>query len=145
MCQDIATDYSITVSDLTAWNSWIGSSCDTGLYANLGYYDQRAVCIGVNASAPTASASPVPVTASTPTMTSASIGPTQTGIVAGCLQFYTVKSGDSCAVIDSTYSITFSQLYAWNPAGKHSNALETFISFGVTRGPILTGASWSQL
>lgn len=127
VCQDIADDYSITVANLTAWNSWIGSSYDTGLYANLGYHDERAVCIGVNASAPTASASPVPSTASTPTQTSASMGPTQTGIVTGCLQYYTVKSGDSCAAIDSNYGITFAQLYAWNPAGKFTDSSEPSI------------------
>lgn len=27
-----------------------------------------------------------------------------------------VKSGDSCAAIETAYDITFAQFYAWNPA-----------------------------
>ncbi|MCJ1245494.1 hypothetical protein MMC30_002698 [Trapelia coarctata] len=132
-CQVIADDYSITLSNLMDWNSWIGPNCDTGLYANLGYQDERAVCIGVNASTPTASALPTSSTANMATTTSAPMGPTQAGIVAGCLQFYTVQSGDSCAAIDSTYGITFNQFYGWNPAGKSTTTLETFADPLVTR------------
>lgn len=33
-----------------------------------------------------------------------------------CNKFYDVQSGDSCAAIQSSYSITFAQLYSWNPA-----------------------------
>lgn len=51
-CEDMASDFSITVSQLTIWNTWLGSDCDIALYANLGYEDTRAICIGVNASAP---------------------------------------------------------------------------------------------
>ena len=52
-CGDMASDVSITVSQLTTWNTWLGSDCDTALYANLSYEDTRAICIGVNASATT--------------------------------------------------------------------------------------------
>jgi hypothetical protein len=61
-CEDMASDFSITVSQLTTWNTWLGSDCDITLYANLGYEDTRAICIGVNASAPTGTASAPPST-----------------------------------------------------------------------------------
>lgn len=47
------------------------------------------------------------------------MGPTQTGIVVSCKQYYTVQSGDSCAAIDAESAITFAQLYQWNPAGTY--------------------------
>lgn len=113
----LADDFAITVDQLTEWNSWIGSDCDTGLYANLSDDGtERAVCVAVNGSAPTATASTGPSGATT--SSAASMGPTQTGIVAGCTEYYTVQSGDSCAAIDAQYAITFQQLYSWNPAGE---------------------------
>lgn len=42
--------------------------------------------------------------------------PIQTGMVNNCNKFYDIQSGDSCAAIQSSYSITFAQLYSWNPA-----------------------------
>ncbi|KAF2719531.1 carbohydrate-binding module family 50 protein [Polychaeton citri CBS 116435] len=117
-CGDIAQSYSISLTDLTTWNTWMGSDCDSALYKGLGYHDTRAICIGVNASAPTATATKPP--SSTPpqtgTKTSTSMGPTQTGIVKGCLKYYTVQSGDSCTSIEAQYAITFAQFYQWNPS-----------------------------
>lgn len=55
------------------------------------------------------------------------MGPTQTGIVTRCLQFYTVQSGDSCAAIDSSYNIVFEQFYAWNPAGTYPSRPTFFL------------------
>ena len=120
-CEDIAEDYSITVAQLTTWNTWLASDCDKALYANLAYQETRAVCIGVNASAPTGTAAQPPskTPSQTGSKTSISMGPTQTGVVAGCQEFYTVKSGDSCTSIESLFAITFSQLYQWNPSGKY--------------------------
>lgn len=43
-------------------------------------------------------------------------GPTQSRITANCNEFYEIKSGSSCSAVESTFSITFAQLYAWNPA-----------------------------
>jgi LysM repeat protein len=118
-CEDMASEFSITVSQLTIWNTWLGSDCDIALYANLGYEDTRAICIGVNASAPTGTASAPPSTIPTQTGTkpTASMGSTQTGVVAECQQFYTVQSGDSCYSIETTFGITFAQFYQWNPSG----------------------------
>ncbi|WPH00971.1 Hypothetical protein R9X50_00380500 [Acrodontium crateriforme] len=44
-CDQMTEDAKITVSQLTAWNTWIGSDCDLGLYANMADNDQRGVCI----------------------------------------------------------------------------------------------------
>ena len=45
-----------------------------------------------------------------------SVGPTASGEVAGCKQFHTVKTGDSCTNIETTYGMSFTQFYAWNPS-----------------------------
>jgi hypothetical protein len=113
----LAEDSHVSIEQLQEWNSWIGSDCNTGLYANLTIDDDRAVCIAVNASAPTMTAKPGPSTVLA-TMT-ASMGPTETGIVAGCTQYYTVEKGDSCASVDAQFAITFAMLYQWNPASKY--------------------------
>jgi LysM repeat protein len=115
----MARDFSITVSQLTTLNTWLGSNCDTALYANLDYEGTRAICIGVNASAPTgtASAPPSTILTQTGTKTAASMGPTPTGIISRCQQFYTVQSGDSCYKIATTFGITVAEFYQWNPSG----------------------------
>jgi len=41
-------------------------------------------------------------------------GPVRAGTPSTCSQYYTVKSGDSCESIQQSYSISFSQLWAWN-------------------------------
>lgn len=112
-CEDMQGDFLITIAQLQTWNTWMGSNCDTALYANLGYESKRAICIGVNGSAPMSTTT----TSQSSTTTTASMGPTQTGIIAGCQQFYTVQSGDGCASIETKYAITFAQFYAWNPSG----------------------------
>ncbi|SLM34557.1 hypothetical protein LPUS_03391 [Lasallia pustulata] len=117
-CASIADDYSITVDEIITWNSWVGSNCDTGLYAGLSSEDQNAVCVGVNSTVPTATASSGPTAT---TSAGATIGPTQTGIVLSCIEYYTVQSGDSCASIEAKYATTFNQFYTWNPAGKCKN------------------------
>ncbi|XDG02515.1 hypothetical protein ABKA04_002130 [Annulohypoxylon sp. FPYF3050] len=111
-CASVADDASIELAQLTTWNSWLGSDCDTALFANLDENDVRAVCIGVNNTAPTATATNPPSTVSS----TASMGPTQTGIVSNCQQFYTVQSGDSCAAIEGMFAISFADLYSWNPS-----------------------------
>lgn len=119
-CAGVATDFSITVDQLITWNPWVGSNCDLGLYAGLGPNDQNAVCVGVNSTEPTASATSGP---STTTSAGATAAPTQTGIVSTCTTYYTARSGDTCSGIAAMYTITFDQFYAWNPAGKLGPAL----------------------
>ena len=41
---------------------------------------------------------------------------TQSGIKLDCATFYTVVKDDSCPKIQEQFSITFDQLFEWNPA-----------------------------
>ena len=121
MCEDIEGDYSITTSQMTTWNTWLASDCDTNLYANLLSNETRPVCVGVNASEPIGSVTSGPTKTSSQAVTltgttTASMGPTASGEVAGCKQYYTVQSGDSCANIETTFEISLAQFYAWNPS-----------------------------
>lgn len=68
-CASLADDASIKLSLLTTWNPWLGSNCDTALFANLAENSFRAVCIGVNSTAPTATpTNPSPTSQSSATM-----------------------------------------------------------------------------
>lgn len=124
-CSDIASDYSITASDLLKWNIWLGSSCDTKLYANIDDGDYRPLCVGVNASQPvgtissgvTGKPSPTKITTGGTTVTT-SMGPTASGEIKGCRKYHTVVDGDTCYTIETTYGISLAQFYAWNPSGK---------------------------
>ncbi|KAJ0424778.1 hypothetical protein BJY00DRAFT_308683 [Aspergillus carlsbadensis] len=93
-CGTIQSEFDITFAQFYAWNPSIGSDC-SNLW--LGY----AYCVQG------------PMATSTATSTSA---PTQTGVAANCEKYHLVQEGDSCAGLESTYSITFAQLYEWNPA-----------------------------
>ncbi|GIC84370.1 uncharacterized protein Aud_000186 [Aspergillus udagawae] len=112
-CDQIVEDFSLTLTQLTTWNPWLAGGCDTALYANLTGNDERAVCIGVGNTTITTTTTPTTIT---PTTTTSSMGPTRTGTVAGCQQFYTIQSGDSCSSVETEFGITFAQLYEWNPS-----------------------------
>jgi hypothetical protein len=105
-CDDIASDAKITLDQLKALNPWVGTDCDTAVFANLGTDSQsyRPVCIGTGSGT-------VTITSGAST-TSATIGPTQTGIASTCTRFYTVPSGGSCGAIEDTFHITFAQFFA---------------------------------
>lgn len=140
-CAQITEDGGISVEELLAFNSWIGSDCDSGLHANLAENAERAVCIRSNSSAPiiTPSGSTPSTTAPTKTATLPT-GPTQTGIVSGCMRFYTVSEGDTCANVYGRFGLTFEQFYAWNPAGQSFTA-----GFSYANEVILTSNSGSQM
>ncbi|KAJ5656875.1 hypothetical protein N7507_008825 [Penicillium longicatenatum] len=89
-CADIEEDFDITEAQLLTWNPWLGTDCDTNLYANLNDTDTRAVCIGVGSSTSTTATT----TPSSTTATATSVAPTQTGYIYGCQEFFTVESGD---------------------------------------------------
>ena len=134
MCEDIEGDYSVTASQLTMWNTWLASDCDTNLYANLLSNETRPVCVGVNASEPIGSVTSGPTETPSQTATftgtnTASMGPTASGEVAGCKQYYTVQSGDSCTNIETTYGISFAQFYAWNPSSMFMSIAVPAIEF----------------
>ncbi|KAL5360255.1 hypothetical protein BJX96DRAFT_184441 [Aspergillus floccosus] len=110
-CDNIETGFGLTATQLLEWNSWMGSDCNSALFNGLGYYDVRAICVGVGSTSTGSS------TTTTATTTTSSItAPTQTGIVADCEEFYTAKSGDTCASIEAQFGITFGEFYSWNPS-----------------------------
>lgn len=43
-------------------------------------------------------------------------GPTQPGVPSNCNRWHVVKKGDSCATLESKYSISHPQFLTWNPA-----------------------------
>lgn len=116
-CSTVESTFGITFTQLYAWNPAIGSNCNFLVVGD-------AICVlGPSTSSSTvqrtSSAMPTKTTStsSQPSATSATPGgPTQSGITRNCQQYYTVKSGDSCSSVESTFGITFTQLYAWNPA-----------------------------
>ena len=132
MCEDIEGGYSVTASQLTTWNTWLASDCDRNLYANLLSNETRPVCVGVNASEPIGSLTSGPTEPSQTAFTGtniASMGPTASGEVAGCKQYYTVQSGDSCTNIETIYGISFAQFYAWNPSSMFISTTVPAIDF----------------
>ncbi|KAG9563621.1 hypothetical protein KCU71_g6667, partial [Aureobasidium melanogenum] len=92
--------------NLQTWNEDLNAAC-RNLILSDAYYVQGDT--SGNGAAAVSSTMPV-------TMTSPG-GPTQSGITAGCKQYYTVKSGDSCAGVKSTFGISFAQLMSYTPPG----------------------------
>lgn len=119
-CADIASDGRITVKQLKAWNPWVGSNCDTGIFADLEGTDSRVVCIGVNGITPTPTASSQSTTSTQSPTTSAwgvtTPSPVQSGMSQDCNSFYKVKSGDGCYDIANDHGISLDDFYKYNPA-----------------------------
>ena len=121
-CADLASDSRITVKQLTAWNPWVGSDCDAGLFAGLSESDSRAVCISVNGTTPTTTTSSGGTASATKTGSSTTSSgvttpsPVQSGISKNCVIFYDVKSGDGCYDIANDHGITLDDFYSYNPA-----------------------------
>ncbi|PYI36128.1 hypothetical protein BP00DRAFT_474788 [Aspergillus indologenus CBS 114.80] len=99
----------ISATKLTTWNPWLAGDCDAALYANITGNDRRSVCVGVDDSA-TSTTTTAAATTATPA------APTQTGVVAGCQEFFTIESGDDCSTMEAEFGVTLAQLYAWNPS-----------------------------
>lgn len=89
-CGSIETTYSLTSAQFYALNPSVNTAC-----SNLSV--GQVLCVQGS-------------TATTTTITSAI--PTSTG----CTQKYTVKSGDTCGNIETTYSLTSAQFYGLNPS-----------------------------
>ncbi|KAL4877580.1 hypothetical protein BJY04DRAFT_230540 [Aspergillus karnatakaensis] len=106
-CQEIVDSFgNFTLPQFYSWNPAIGDSYK-GLQA--GYY----VCVGVaGSSSPSVTTA---ITTSAPTATNIQ-QPQQPGLTSSCNDYYFVESGDTCAEIASSNSITLSKFYAWNPA-----------------------------
>ncbi|KAI5247263.1 concanavalin A-like lectin/glucanase [Aureobasidium subglaciale] len=56
--------------------------------------------------------------------------PTQDGIVSGCTQWYTAKSGDTCGVIASKFNIHIEQFMKWNPAVDPPLCYNMWLNYG---------------
>lgn len=71
------------------------------------------------------------------------MGPTASGELVGCLQYYTVQSGDTCYNIETTYGISFTQFYAWNPSSTFFAFVIQLLICWLTR--FLVGSSCDDL
>lgn len=104
-CSEFAPKYSITTTDLYAWNPILGAdgaNCGTQFQAGV-YY-----CVGAPPAASTTSKSG-------PTTTAVSApGPTQSGITSSCNKFAPAVANDVCGTFASRNAISTAQLYAWN-------------------------------
>lgn len=133
-CSAILSNYGITLSQFTTWNPAVGSTC-TALWVD------TYVCVSTTGSAATTTTS-----VKTPTPTSgngiSTPSPIQTGMTSSCKTFYKTKSGDGCAAIATSYSISLTNFYTWNPAvGSTCASLwaDTYVCVGLIGGS--TGSS----
>lgn len=131
----------MTLANLQTWNKWLSEDCDTSLYSGLNVTDYRAICIGVGSTDETTTSTATVTTTGTSTQTTASMGPTQTGIVAGCQEFHTVADGDTCSTIESAFGISFGEFYQWNPSiGSTCSSLWLGYAYCV-KGPVSTATT----
>lgn len=56
--------------------------------------------------------------------------PTQNGVVSGCTQWYTAKSGDTCLGIAAKFNISNEQFMAWNPAVDPPLCYNMWLNYG---------------
>ncbi|KZV98835.1 hypothetical protein EXIGLDRAFT_273250 [Exidia glandulosa HHB12029] len=85
-CSKIDTTYSISLTEFLSWNPEVNAQC-TNIQLGLAY------CV----------AGPLPTSS-----------PTLPGTLAGCSTYYTIQSGDTCAVMQTKYGVTFDQIRQWN-------------------------------
>ncbi|KAI9162744.1 LysM domain-containing protein [Paramyrothecium foliicola] len=104
-CAALASTYGVTISQLTTWNSQIGSNCQL-MWLD---YNICVSIVGVGPSRPTSTS-----TTTAPTNGVATPTPIQPGMVGNCDAFHKVKSGDTCDALSKTYGVTIQQLTTWN-------------------------------
>ncbi|KAI0350482.1 hypothetical protein OH77DRAFT_1069072 [Trametes cingulata] len=119
-CLGIETIFSLRDVEFRTWNPEIDANCaniQVGLsYCVFGPYVPYTPTITVPP--PTTSLGSGPPTTTTTTTTSAAPVPTNVAngtITDGCTQYYTIKTGDTCATIETTFSISLSDFRTWNP------------------------------
>ncbi|OQO13610.1 hypothetical protein B0A48_01839 [Cryoendolithus antarcticus] len=113
-CYDIASRWSIALSDLYAWNAALLGDCS-------GLIPDEYICTGRNTTSSSSSSSaPVSTTTATkPTTSSAGTappGPTQSGISADCNKWVLQKDGVYCYDMAAAAGISLACLYQMNPA-----------------------------
>lgn len=121
-CLSIEEDFSLTETQLLAYNPWANSAagCDSGIYDGLGDDDFRALCVAVGSTSSVQSSTTTPTPTSTvPTSTAASsASPSITpmpDITDKCTKYHVVVQGDGCWAIANEYGISLDDFYAWNP------------------------------
>ncbi|CBF71205.1 hypothetical protein AN6664.2 [Aspergillus nidulans FGSC A4] len=113
-CAAIASSKGISLAQLYAWNTNLGTSC-TGLWAE--YY----VCVSIVGVSPTTTTKTTTRTATTTRTTTtqgngvATPTPIQPGMTTSCKKFHKVVSGDQCGTIASKAGITLVNFLRWNP------------------------------
>lgn len=149
--------FNITVSELTNLNPWIGSDCDTGIWAHMTNDGYEQVCImksdtiqssssstsamssSKTSSAPMSSMSATSSTMTTSTTTSQTASgppppaPTQPGTSSKCQKWHTVVSGDTCYDISAAAGIALSEFYRMNP-GVGSDCSALWLGYAVCIG-----------
>ncbi|KAJ3957715.1 hypothetical protein N0V92_005734 [Colletotrichum tropicale] len=101
-CQDILSDYELTIAEFYAWNPSVGADC-SGMWADIEDPTPTTTIVS-SITAPTASSKPTPP------------GPTHAGQPDNCNKWHVVKSGDDCSTIESQYALTHAEFLAFNPA-----------------------------
>ncbi|KAF7131457.1 hypothetical protein CNMCM5793_004682 [Aspergillus hiratsukae] len=123
-CYEAASLFEVSVANFIIWNpsvlngqnySVTGCTLQNETRYCGSYYNQSHVYYGMSDSNTTTSISTAAPTSSSATSTGPP-GPTQTGVVANCQQWYVARAGDTCYDIAATYGITLDEFYAWNPA-----------------------------
>ncbi|KAK8091448.1 LysM domain-containing protein [Apiospora hydei] len=122
-CESLAEYGFITLDDVYRYNPSLKASGCPIIIGNSYCIEQNfGLPIPTSTSAPPTS-SPTSTGITTPT-------PTQSGMISSCNAFYKVQSGDTCNAIASSYGISVSEFYAWNPAVKTDCSL-LFLDFYV--------------
>lgn len=110
-CAGVATVNSISEAQFRTWNPNVGADC-TSLWAN------AYACIRIISFTP-----PLIITTRVTTLSSitqgngiATLTPTQPGMISNCDTFYQVKSGNTCASIGVSRTLTAKRIIDWNPS-----------------------------
>ncbi|KAK2015703.1 LysM domain-containing protein [Colletotrichum eremochloae] len=112
-CQDILTDYSLTIAQFYEWNPSVGPDCG-GMWAGYHYCVRTPDFVEPADPTPTTTLAPTTTAASTSTAPTPP-GPTHPGQPANCNKWHVVTGGD-CSTVEALYGLTHAQFLAWNPA-----------------------------
>ena len=121
-CATITKNYGISFEQMLAWNPAIGGNCEM-LQLGVNY------CVGLIGGTPVTSKPP---TITTPANGIVTPSPIPDNMTKNCNKFHLVAKGDGCATITKQYSISFEQMFAWNPAiGSNCEMLQLGVNYCV--------------
>jgi LysM repeat protein len=106
-CSKIETTVGLTDAQLRSYNSWIDSACDLQV--------GQVLCVGPPS---TSTTSTTTTKATTTSPTSTPTGPPSnlaSGSFTNCTSYHTVVSGDTCNSMETSASISATDLLRWNP------------------------------